>query len=90
MLHFKMKRVRPGRKIEDKKNFSPLHSNQTRVRKFINKSKKILKIKEHHPGFISRRNGPGQAKKQKTKITSFLSVRTRIELENSKVNAKKF
>lgn len=38
-----------------------VRSNPTRVRKFKNKCKKILKIKKHHPGFISRRNGSGQA-----------------------------
>src|SRR6266581_3897833 len=41
-----MKRVRTGRKIENKKNFIPIRSNPTRVRKFINKCKKILKIKK--------------------------------------------
>jgi len=50
----------------------------------------ILKIKKHHPGFISRRNGSGQAEKSRTKKISFLSVRTQHELENSKINAKKF
>src|SRR6266704_3000114 len=89
-LHFKTKRVRTGRKIENKKNFIPIRSNPTRVRKFKNKRKKILKIKKHHPGFISRRNGSGQAEKLGTKKISFLSVRTRPELENSKINAKKF
>ena len=57
------KRVRTGRKIENKKNFLPIRSNPTRVRKFKYKSKKILKIKKHHPGFISRRNGGRQAEK---------------------------
>src|SRR6266567_2667974 len=89
-LHFKTKRVWTGQKIEIKKNFIPIRSNPTRVRKFKNKCKKILKIKKHHPGFISRRNGSGQAAKQRTKIISFLTVRTRPELENSKMNAKKF
>src|SRR6266567_1747078 len=89
-LHFKTKRVRIGRKIEKKKNFIPLRSNPTRVKKFKNKCKKILKIKKHHPGFISRRNGSGQAEKWRTKKISFLSVRTRPELENSKINEKKF
>ena len=50
----------------------------------------MLKIKKYHPGFISRRNGQGQAKKQRTKIISFQSIRPRPELENSKTNAKKF
>ena len=50
----------------------------------------MLKIKKHHPGFISSRNGPAQAEKERTKIISSLSVRTRPELENSKINAKKF
>ena len=63
MLYFKTKRVRTGRKIEKKKNFIPIRSNPTRVRKLKNKCKKILKIKKHHPGFISRRNGSGQAEK---------------------------
>jgi len=85
-----MKRVRTGRKIENKKNFLPIRSNPTRVRKFKNKCKKTLKIKKPHPDFISRRNGPGQTEKKRTKIISFLSVRTRPELENSKKNAKKF
>ena len=57
MLHFKTKRVKTGRKIEKKKNLIPIRSNPTRVRKFKNKSKKILKIKKHHQRFISRRNG---------------------------------
>jgi len=52
-----------GRKIENKNNFFPIRSNQTRVRKLKNKCKKILKIKKRHPGFISRRNGLGQAEK---------------------------
>ena len=52
-----------GRKIEKKKNFIPLRSNPTRVKKFKKKCKKILKIKKHHPGFISRGNGLGQAEK---------------------------
>jgi len=85
-----MKRVRIGRKIERKKKFIPIRSNPTQVKKLKNKCKKILKIKKHHPGFISRRNGSGQAAKQRTKIISFLTVRTRPELENSKINAKKF
>src|SRR6266705_1050231 len=89
-LHFNMKRLRIVRKIEKKKNFIPIRSNPTRVRKFKNKCKKILKIKKHHPGFISRRNGSGQAEKQRTKKISFLSVRTRPKLKNSKINAKKF
>ena len=50
----------------------------------------MLKIEKHHPGFISSRNGPVQAEKERTKIISSLSVRTRPELENSKINAKKF
>ena len=62
-FHFKTKRMKVGQKIEKKKNFLPIRSNPTRVREFKNKCKKILKIKKHHPGFISRRNGPGQAKK---------------------------
>ena len=45
MLHFKTKRVKTGRKIEKKKNFIPIRSNPTRVRKFKNICKKILKIK---------------------------------------------
>jgi len=84
------KRVSTGRKIENKKNFLPIRLNPTRVRKFKNKCKKILKIKKHHPGFISSRNGSAQAEKLRTKIISFLPVRTRPELENSKINAKKF
>ena len=84
-----MKRVWTARKIENKKNFFPTRSNPTRVRKFENKCKKILKIKKHRPRFISRRNGSGQAKKWGTKKISFLSVRTRPELENSKINATK-
>ena len=89
-LHFETISVRIGRKIENKKNFLPIRSNPTRVRKFKNKCKKIRKIKKHHPGFISRRNGSGQAEKYRTKKNSFLSIRTRPELENSKINAKKF
>src|SRR6266581_1249594 len=88
--HFKRKRVRIGREIENKKNFIPILSNPTRVRKFINKCKKILKIKKHHPGIISRRNGSGQAENKRTKKISFRSVQTRPELENSKIKAKKF
>ena len=76
MLHFKTNRVRIGQKIEKKKNFIPIRSNPTRVRKFKTKCKKILKIKKHHPGFISRRNGSGQAEKWTTKKISFVSVRT--------------
>ena len=73
-----------------KKNFIPIRSNPTRVKKFKNKCKKILKIKKHHPGFILRRNGSGQAEKQRRKKISYLSVQTRPELENTKLNAKKF
>ena len=36
-LHFKTKRVKTGRKIEMTKNFIPIRSNPTRVRKFKNK-----------------------------------------------------
>src|SRR6266700_1995323 len=43
---FKKKRVRTGRKIENKKNFIPIRSNPTRVRKFINKCKKNSKNKK--------------------------------------------
>ena len=89
-LHFKTKRDRTDRKIENKKNFHPIRSNPTRVRNFKNKCKKILKIKKHHPSFILSQNGPVQAEKERTKIISSLSVRTRPELENSKINAKKF
>ena len=85
-----MKRVMTGRKIEKKKNLIPLRSNPTRVKKFKNKCKKILKIIKHHPRFISRRNGSGQAKKYRRKKISFLSVQTRPELKNLKINAKKF
>jgi len=70
-----MKRVRTGRKIENKNNFLPIRSNQTRVRKFKNKCKKILKIKKHHPDFISRRNGPGQTEKIENK-NNFLPIRS--------------
>ena len=63
MFHFKTKRVKTGRKIDKKKNFLHTRSNRTRVSKFKNKCKKILKIKKHHPVFISRQNGPGQAEK---------------------------
>jgi len=58
-----VKRVRTGRKIENKKNFIPIRLNPSRVTKLKNDGKKILKIKKHHPGFISRQNGSGQAKK---------------------------
>jgi len=58
-----MKRVRTSQKIEKKKIFFPIRSNPTRVTKFKNKCKKILKIKQHHPGYISRGNGSGQAEK---------------------------
>jgi len=76
------KQVKPGQKIENKKNFLPIRSNPTRVKKLKNKCKKILKIKKHHPGFISRRNGSGLAEKKRTKKISVLSIRTRPELEN--------
>ena len=52
-----------GRKIEKKKTFIPIRSNPTRVRKFQNKCKKILKNKKYHPGLISRRNESGHAVK---------------------------
>jgi len=55
--------VKTGRKIENKKNLFPTRPNPTRVTEFKNKCKKILKIKKYHPGFISIRNGPGQAEK---------------------------
>ena len=58
-----MKRVRIDRKIENKKNYHPIRSNPTQVRKFKNKCKKIRKIKKHHPGLISRRNGSGLGEK---------------------------
>jgi len=58
-----MKRVRIGQKIEKKKNFILIRSNPIRVKKFKNKCKKILKIEKYHLGFISRRNGSGQATK---------------------------
>src|SRR6266702_2160090 len=70
-----MKRVKTGRKIENKKNFLPICSNPTRVRKFKNKCKKILKIKKYHPDFISRRNGSGQAEKIEKK-KNFLPIRS--------------
>ena len=54
MLLFKTKRVKTGRKIAKKKNFIPIRSNPTRVRKFKNKCKKIVKITKQHPGLISR------------------------------------
>ena len=63
MFHFKTKRVKTGRKILKKKNFLRTRSNRSRVSKFKNKRKKILKIKKHHLGFISRRNGSGPAEK---------------------------
>jgi len=56
-FHFKMKRVKTGPKIENKKIFFPIRSNPTRVREFKTKCEKNLKIKKHHPGFISTRNG---------------------------------
>jgi len=89
-FHFKTIRVRTGRKIENKKNTIPIRSNPTRVIKFKNKCKRILKSKKHHSGFISSRNESGQAEKWRRKKISFLSVRTRTELENSKINVKKF
>ena len=63
MLHFKMKRVKAGRKIEKKKNFIPIRSNPARVRKFKNKFKKIPKIRKRHPRLISGRNRSRQAEK---------------------------
>jgi len=58
-----MKRVRTGQKIKNKNNFIPNRSNPTRVRKLKKNCKKIVKIKKHHPGFISVWNGPGKAEK---------------------------
>jgi len=43
-IHFKTKRVRTGRQIENKRNFFPIRLNLTRVRKIKNKCKKIPKI----------------------------------------------
>jgi len=51
------------KKNREQKNFLPIRSNPTRVRKLKNKCRKILKIKKRHPGFISRRNGLGLAEK---------------------------
>src|SRR6266702_1377283 len=79
-----MKWVRTGRKIENKKNFIPIGSIPTRVRKFKNKCKKILKNKKYHPDFVSKRYRSEQAEKKRIKKILFLSVRTRPELENSK------
>ena len=70
-----MKRAKTGRKIENKNNFLPTRSNPTRVAKFKNKCKKILKIKRHYPGIISRRNGRRQAKKIENK-NNFLPIRS--------------
>src|SRR6266567_2342489 len=69
-----MIRVGTGRKIENKKNFIPISSNPTRVRKFINKCKKFLKIKKPSTGFISRRNGSGQSEKKNEK--NFIPIRS--------------
>ena len=77
-------------KNREEKKFPSFPFKPDPSQKIKNKCNKILKIKKHHPGFISRRNGSGQAEKQRTKKISFLSVRTRPELENSKIKAEKF
>ena len=50
-------------KNREQKKFPSYQFDPSRFRKFTNKCKKILKIIKHHPGFISRRNGSGQAEK---------------------------
>src|SRR6266571_818300 len=79
-LHFKTKRVRTGRKIENKKNFIPIRSIPTRVRKFKNKCKKILKIKKTSSRlhFKTIRVGKGRKIENKKNFIPIRSNPTRI------------
>ena len=56
-----------GRPRKREKKNVPISSYPTRNREFQKNSKKIQKIKKHHYGFFSRKNGMGLAKKEKKK-----------------------
>ena len=87
-LHFKPKRVRKGQKIG--KTFFLFQFISTRPELENTKiiGNKIQKIKKHQLGFISGRNGLGQAEKQRKKKL-FRSVPTRPKYGNLKKNSKK-
>ena len=62
-----MKHVRKGRKIEKKKNFLPMRSNPTRVRKLKNKCKKILKLKNIIQASFQEETGMDRPKNRERK-----------------------
>src|SRR6266568_2568096 len=79
-LHLKTKRVRTDRKIENKKNFIPIRSNPTRVRKFKNKCKKILKNYKTSSGLHlkTKRVRTGRKIENKKNFIPARSIPTRV------------
>ena len=79
-LHFKTKRVRTGRKIENKTNFLPIRLNPTRVRKFKYKCRKIFKIKKTSSRlhFTTKRAKSGRKIENKNNFPLIRSNQTRV------------
>ena len=90
MASFQAKPRQDRLRMREKKIVVSIYSNSTRNREFKKKRKKIQKIKNHHYGFFSTQNGSVVAKKERKKKFSFQSVRTRLEMQNSKKKRKKF
>ena len=84
-----MKRVKIGRKLVQKKNFLPIRSNPTRVRKFKNKCKKILKIKKTISRIDLKMKGVKTSRKIEKK-KNFLPIRSNpIRVRKFKNKCKK-
>ena len=68
MSSFQAKKGKERPIKREKKIIVPISSYPTRNREFQNNSKKIKKIKKHHYGFFSSKNGTRLAEKEKKKI----------------------
>ena len=71
-LNFKTKRARTDPKIEKKKNFLPIRSNPTRVRKFKYNCKKFKKLKNIIEDSFQDETGQDRPKnREETKFPSY-------------------
>ena len=80
---------RPRKRKNKNYRSVPFRSYTTRNRKFQKNSKKIIKTKQYHYGFISSQNKFEKAAKEKKCKFPFRSVPTRRIIQNSKKIAKK-
>ena len=89
MASFGPKQVGKGRERVKIKIIVPICFYSTCYREFQKNSKKIQKIEKHHYDFFSSQNRLGSAEKVWKWKLSFLSVLSRLGIENSKKNSKK-